>query len=127
MAARDYYQRALTIVERLNDWNGAATECINLASVASFQADFAAEADYARRALDYARQVKNRHLEGVAWQNLGEAEREMGHLTDAFQHLAAAWALLLTLSTTARSAARMTTGGSVRAFLRGSAHSIVAR
>lgn len=94
VAARDYYQRALTIVERLNDWNGAATECINLASVASFQADFAAEADYARRALDYARQVKNRHLEGVAWQNLGEAEREMGHLADAFQHLAAAWALL---------------------------------
>lgn len=39
---------------------------------------------------------------------------------------AAAWALLLTLSTTARSAARMTTGGSVRAFLRGSAHSIAA-
>lgn len=39
---------------------------------------------------------------------------------------AGAWALLLTLSTTARSAARMTTAGSVRIFLRGSAHSIAA-
>ena len=39
---------------------------------------------------------------------------------------AVAWVLLLMVSTTARSAARLTTGGSVGTFLRGSAHSIAA-
>lgn len=39
---------------------------------------------------------------------------------------AVAWVLLLMVSTTARSAARLTTGGRVRTFLRGSAHSIAA-
>ncbi|HQE15074.1 MAG TPA: hypothetical protein PLD01_08375 [Mycobacterium sp.] len=39
---------------------------------------------------------------------------------------AVAWVLLLTVSTTARSAARLSTDGSARTFLRGSAHSIAA-
>lgn len=93
-AASGHYQTAFELVEKLNDEDGMASECLNLAYAAALQADYAAEGSYARRALVYARQVQNRHLEGLALQNLGEAEREGGDLTAAHQHLLAALALL---------------------------------
>ncbi|MBE2197173.1 MAG: AAA family ATPase [Anaerolinea sp.] len=93
-AASRHYQTAFELVEKLNDEDGMASECLNLAYAAALQADYAAEGEYARRALVYARQVQNRHLEGLALQNLGEAEREGGDLTAARQHLLAALALL---------------------------------
>lgn len=93
-AASGHYQTAFELVEKLNDGHGMASESLNLAYAAALQADYAAEGEYARRALAYARQVQNRHLEGVALQNLGEAEREGGNLTAARQHLLAALALL---------------------------------
>lgn len=89
-----HYQRTLAICEQQQDLDGMASECINLAYTLSMQQDYAGEREYAHRALTYARQVANQHLEGVALQNLGEAERELGHLDTARQHLTAALALL---------------------------------
>lgn len=93
-AAGAYHRQAFEIGEQIGDIDLMAAELINLACVAAFQQDFAGEAEYARRAVTFARQVQNRYLEALALQNLGEAARELGDLEAAFQRLDQALGLL---------------------------------
>ncbi|MBI5293977.1 MAG: AAA family ATPase [Chloroflexi bacterium] len=82
------YEQAYEINEKLRDQNGMASEAINISCAASFQGDYAIEKEYAQRAIPLARQIHSGFLEGMALQNLGEAERELGDLESARQHLA---------------------------------------
>ncbi len=93
-AAIDNYQQGFQIGERLKDFYEMAGASINLSCAASFQEDYLAEKEYAQRGVSLARQAKNQHFEGAALQNLGEAERELGDLDLARQHLNEALSLM---------------------------------
>jgi DNA-binding SARP family transcriptional activator/predicted ATPase len=93
-AAIRNYEQAYQIGERLGDLNGMASDSINLSFAAALQENYADEMRYAQRAIPLARQIKNRFLEGMALQNLGEAERELGDLVTARQHLEESLSLL---------------------------------
>ena len=93
-AAIHNYEQAYKLGERLGDPNGMASDLINLSFAAAFQEDYEAEMKYARRAVSLTRQINNHFLEGMALQSLGEAERELGDLDSARQHLNEALALL---------------------------------
>ena len=93
-AAIHNYEQAYQLGERLGNVDGMASEAINLSYAASLQEDYAAEKEYAQRGVSLARQINNRFLESMSLQNLGEAERELGDLDSARQHLNEALSLL---------------------------------
>ncbi|MBN2149536.1 MAG: AAA family ATPase [Anaerolineales bacterium] len=93
-AARQHYQQAFDIEERLGDLNGMASEAINLSCAAAFQEDYPADRSYAQQALSFATRIDNHFLQAVALQNLGEAESYLGDLPSACQHILDALALL---------------------------------
>lgn len=93
-AASAFYQQAYGIESGLNDYNGMASELINLGFVAASRADYPAVLEYAEQSLEFARRIANEHLEAVSLQNLGEAHRELGDLPAAAHNLRIALALL---------------------------------
>ena len=94
ISAIQNYEQGYKLNERLGDRNGMAQEAINISCAASFQEDYATEKEYAQRAVTITREIKNRFLEGMALQSLGEAERELGDLDSARGHLTEALSLL---------------------------------
>jgi DNA-binding SARP family transcriptional activator/predicted ATPase len=92
--ARQHYQQAFDIQERLNDFTGMASEAINLAFTAFFQEDYAAERDFAQRGLALSRQIGNAHLQAMSLQGLGEAASGLGDIATALQSLNEAITLL---------------------------------
>lgn len=93
-AAVQNYEQAYQLQERLGDRNGMASDAINIGCAASFEGEYALEKEYAQRAVLLSREIKNHFLEGMALQNLGDAERELGDLDSARQHLTEALSLL---------------------------------
>jgi tetratricopeptide (TPR) repeat protein len=94
VAAVEMYEQSYKINEKLRDRNGMASEAINTSCAASFLGDYTTEKNYAQRAVALSRKIKDHYLEGVALQNLGEAERELGDLDSARGHLTEALSLL---------------------------------
>jgi tetratricopeptide (TPR) repeat protein len=88
------YEQAYKLSEKLRDRNGMASDAINTSCAASFLGDYTIEKEYAERGVSLARQINNHYLEGMALQNLGEAERELGDLDSARGHLTEALSLL---------------------------------
>lgn len=93
-----YFEQALKIMqEQSNLSSEEAIEYINLAETASLQQDFALEKKYALLGIDRSRKIGNTYLEGHALYGLGEAERELGDLDNAIQHMREARAIFLRL------------------------------
>jgi tetratricopeptide (TPR) repeat protein len=93
-AAIQNYQQAYKLSEQVGDLHNMAGATINMSCAASFQGDYAAEKEYARRAVLQSQQVQEQFYEAIALQNLGEAERELGDLDSARGHLTEALSLL---------------------------------
>ena len=89
--ARQYYQAALTIGEQTDSPDLICRECINLGYTLSFLKRYAEEKQLSLRAIALAETLQNRYLLAFALNNLGEAERELGELHAALQHLRQSW------------------------------------
>jgi len=88
--ARQHYQKAFELQEQMADLGGMTTESINLAFIASKQGDYLAERQYSLQAVELTQKTGNRFLEAAGLHNLGEAERELGDISSAREHLNAA-------------------------------------
>jgi len=93
-AAIQNYEQSYAISEKLRDRSAMAQEAINTSCAASFLGDYVTEKEYAQRGVTLSREIKSQFLEGMALQNLGEAERELGDLDSARGHLTEALSLL---------------------------------
>lgn len=89
-AGQRLYQQALAINERLGNLENQTTQWISLAYTAELRQDYADQKTCAMRALELARRLENSFLESFALGNLGAAERELGELSAALEHLLAA-------------------------------------
>ncbi len=88
--ARQYYLQALEILQRMNQLDGVSTGLINLAYACSLQEKFGEEYEYAQKALESSRQLKNRFLEALALQALGDASDGLNHPDAALTYLMSA-------------------------------------
>jgi DNA-binding SARP family transcriptional activator len=95
---QNYFEQALKIIlEKQLGPSNAATEYINLAETASLREDFDLEKNWALQGVKCSQQAGDTYLEGHALYNLGEAERELGDLDSAIQHMREARAIFLKL------------------------------
>lgn len=70
LAARDYFQKALTIWRELGHRRGESLNLTNLGVIAMDTADYPAARDYYRQALAIAREIGERENEQIALNNL---------------------------------------------------------
>ncbi|HPH97375.1 MAG TPA: AAA family ATPase [Anaerolineaceae bacterium] len=87
--AWDTYSEALAMTIQVGSLDMQARECINLGYTASFLGNYAAEKEYSLKAIDLGRRLQSPFLEAHALTNLGEAERELGHIPEAVTALLA--------------------------------------
>ncbi len=87
------FRKAQTLFESLNDLRGQAVSTLNLGMTAFYQCSFATAKSAAQRALELARSMTSPTLEASALANLGAAERELGELQVAIQHMQAGLAI----------------------------------
>lgn len=98
LEGQQYFEQALKIIQgKQLSPSSEAAEYINLAETASLQQNFALEKKYALLAIKCSRKIDNAFLEGHALYGLGEAERELGDLDNAIQHIREARAIFLRL------------------------------
>jgi len=88
--AIDHLRAAQALFERLNDLRGQTISAVNLSRLLYFTGDATASFTWAERGLELTRVLQSKPLEAVALGNLGVAERELGQLDRAIEHLAAA-------------------------------------
>jgi DNA-binding SARP family transcriptional activator len=92
------FEQALKIMqEQQIGQANIAVEYINLAETASLQENFGLEKHWALQGVESSRQTGNTYMEGHALYNLGEAERELGDLDHAIQHMQEAKSIFLRL------------------------------
>jgi len=80
--ARHCFERSLPILRETGDPE-QILPLVGLCSVARLQGDSEAACAYGRQARDIAQDLVNRHLEAIAWQQLGQALHETGDLIQA--------------------------------------------
>jgi len=90
-------RRAATLFQWLDDARGQAVCAINLAWHATLQGDYGTAFDAATHGLELARAMNSPLYEAYALYNLGAAERELGRLPAAIEHMQAGIALRQTL------------------------------
>lgn len=91
--ARAAFEQADEIFRRLDDLRGQTIAALNLGMAAAYQEDYPAAKAAAQRALELARSMSSRPLEANALGNLGAAERELGELSQAIEHMEAGLAI----------------------------------
>jgi predicted ATPase len=84
--AATYHQRSLALREQLDDQQGIAMTCNNLAAVSQYQGNYEQAIMYGQRALTIDEKLG--HITGVAdaYNNLGLVYREQGEYERAIQH-----------------------------------------
>ena len=90
-------RRAEAIFRELKDVRGQAICALNEGMITLYLEDYAAGRAASRRGLELARQMNSRLMEANALANLGAAERELGELTAAIEHMEAGLAIRRTL------------------------------
>ncbi|MBP7688712.1 MAG: AAA family ATPase [Thermoflexales bacterium] len=90
-------RQADTIFRELKDVRGQAICALNEGMITLYLEDYAAGRAASRRGLDLARQMNSRLMEANALANLGAAERELGELTAAIEHMEEGLAIRRTL------------------------------
>jgi predicted ATPase/DNA-binding SARP family transcriptional activator len=88
-AAMAQDRKAEALFLSLNDLRGQAIAAINFAWHAILQGAYATAAESAARGLEQARSMKSQVYEAYALSNLGAAERELGALPQAIEHIQA--------------------------------------
>ena len=91
--AIQHLREAQALFERLNDLRGQTISVVNLSRLLYFTSDVTASFTWAQRGFDLTRALQSKPLEAVALGNLGVAERELGLLDRAMEHLEASIAL----------------------------------
>jgi tetratricopeptide (TPR) repeat protein len=87
--AIDHLHAAQALFERLNDLRGQTVSAVNLSRLLYFTGDATASLSWAQRGLELTRALQSKPLEAVALGNVGVAERELGKLDRAIEHLEA--------------------------------------
>jgi predicted ATPase len=87
--AIDHLRAAQALFERLNDLRGQTISAVNLSRLLYFTGDATAALKWAQHSLDLTRALQSKPLEAAALGNLGVAERELGQLDRAVEHLEA--------------------------------------
>jgi predicted ATPase len=87
--AIEHLRAAQALFERLNDLRGQTVSAVNLSRLLYFTGEATASLTWAQRGLDLTRALQSKPLEAVALGNLGVAERELGLLDRAIEHLEA--------------------------------------
>ncbi len=85
--ARTSLTDALEIFEAVDDWRGRAVALTNLSMVRLLQQAPSEAKDLGVRALDASRKIANSVIEAAALANLGNAERELGDVDAALEHM----------------------------------------
>jgi len=80
---------AQRLFAELEDMRGALVSVLNVGMAHYGAAEYAQAATSARRAIDLAKKIGSANLEAAALGNLGAAERELGELPAAIDHLQA--------------------------------------
>jgi predicted ATPase/DNA-binding SARP family transcriptional activator len=93
-------RRAAMLFHWLEDPRGQAVSAINMAWHAMLQGDYGTARDAATHGLELARAMNSPVYEAYALSNLGAAERELGELPAAIEHMQAGMALRQTLGQT---------------------------
>ncbi|HQY91069.1 tetratricopeptide repeat protein, partial [Caldilinea sp.] len=82
-AAREAWQRALTIRRTIGDREGEGSSLLNIAQVYTSLGDYGAAAPLLRQALDIQRSVGNRWWENAVWNALGIIALTVGDYAEA--------------------------------------------
>lgn len=91
--ARAAIEKAEAIFRSLDDVRGRAVSALNLGMAAYFEGDYAFAKAASQRGWELARTMKSQVMEANALANLGAAERELGELTQAIEHMEAGLAI----------------------------------
>ena len=86
--AMEYYERALSVATAIGFRFVGCVANVNVSYCRRLQGDFAAAKRAATAALTCARELNSTNLEAAALGTLGAAERELGELQPALEHLA---------------------------------------
>lgn len=99
--AQEAFEEAERLFAQIQDRRGQAVCAINRSVVAHYQANYAAARTLAARGLEWAQAIESRPLQAVALIAVGAAERELGELSRALEHLQAGLSLRRDLGQTA--------------------------
>ncbi|CAG0932290.1 Transcriptional regulatory protein EmbR [Thermoflexales bacterium] len=86
-------RKANGIFRDLSDLRGQAVCALNEGLISLYLEDYGTARTASRRGLDLAQQIKSQVMEANALANLGAAERELGELAEAIQHMEAGLAI----------------------------------
>lgn len=87
------FRQAETLFAEMKDTRGQLVSALNIGMTAFFLGDFAEAKAASQHGLELARQMASPVMEANALANLGAAERELGELTLAIEHMEAGLAL----------------------------------